>query len=119
MTDTPYDVDATPAGKAKADAENRKTKPGDAGHKVTMQDMRDANQDGRANPATLSQHGGAGDIMSGEVDRAGVPMTRAVRDATRRNDAVLGKEEVEAGSRILIHTENGKSFPHPPNTPAV
>jgi hypothetical protein len=112
----PYALDQAGGPKSAA---NQKTKPGDPGHKVTLADMREANVDGHANPATMGQNLGDADIMSGKVDRAGVPMTRAVAKATEVNDKILNKEEVEAGGRIMIHTEDGKEFPHPPNTPAI
>jgi hypothetical protein len=88
-------------------------------HEITLAELKKANVKGAQNPASVSRHTGGGDIMSGEEDRAGVPMTKAAADATRANDLILGKHEQEAGSRVMVHTENGKSFAHPPNTPLI
>lgn len=91
-------------------------KPGDADYEVTIADLKKANQDGTPSPAVARNLSDA-EVMSGEEDRAGIPMTRAARDATRANDKILDKHEQEA--KVGHQTEDGKFIKTPPNTPNV
>lgn len=91
-------------------------KPGDADYEVTIADLKKANKDGNPSPAAQRNLSDA-EIMSGEEDRAGIPMTRAARDATRSNDAILNKHEQEA--KVGHTTEDGKFIRTPPNTPKI
>lgn len=93
-----------------------RAKPGEPGYEVTIEDLKKANQDGTPSPAAQRNLSDA-EIMSGEEDRAGIPMTRAARDATRANDKILVKHQQEA--KVGHQTEDGKFIRTPPNTPNV